>query len=78
MEGKKSAVVDPCRLAINYGNCVACAACPSVCHTLALRMDALALELDEQLCDNCSLCIHVCPTGALYFRNDKKAAIVLG
>ena len=41
MEGKKSAVVDPCRLAINYGNCVACAACPSVCHTLALRMDAL-------------------------------------
>jgi ferredoxin len=58
-------------LRIDYGNCVSCAACPSVCHTLALVMDALTLELHEALCDNCSLCIRVCPTGALYFIDDK-------
>ena len=73
MESKKSSVVDPCRLRIDYGNCVSCAACPSVCHTLALNMDVLTLELDEALCDNCSLCIHVCPTGALYFHGDKSS-----
>jgi ferredoxin len=65
-------MVDPCRLRINYGSCVSCAACPSVCHTLALDMDALTLELNEELCDNCSLCIRVCPTGALHFRDDKS------
>jgi ferredoxin len=72
VESKKGTVVDPCRLRINYGNCVSCAACPSVCHTLALDMDALTLELNEELCDNCSLCIRVCPTGALHFRDDKS------
>jgi ferredoxin len=66
-------MVTPCRLRIDYGNCVSCAACPSVCHTLALDMDALTLRLDEELCDNCSLCIHVCPTGALDFRDDKSS-----
>jgi len=65
-------MVDPCRLRIDRSNCVSCAACPSVCHTLALDMDALTLELNEELCDNCSLCIHVCPTGALHFRDDKS------
>jgi len=38
-------------------------------------MDALKLELDEGLCDNCSLCIRVCPTGALYFHDDKIKAV---
>lgn len=71
MEGKRPTVVDPCRLRIDYGSCVSCAACPASCHTLALVMDALTLELDSTLCDNCSLCIHVCPTGALYFIGDK-------
>jgi ferredoxin len=69
MESKKTALVEPCRLRINRGRCVSCAACPSVCHTIALNMDALTLELDASLCDNCSLCIRVCPTGALYFHN---------
>ena len=72
MESEKSTMVAPCRLRIDRGNCVSCAACPSVCHTLALDMDALTLELDTELCDNCSLCIHVCPTGALHFRDDKS------
>ena len=67
MADKKNAVVEPCRLRINYERCVSCAACPSVCHTIALNMEALTLELEEVLCDNCSLCIRVCPTGALYF-----------
>ena len=71
MESKKNTLVEPCRLRIDYGNCVSCAACPAVCHTLALRMDVLTLELTDALCDNCSLCIHVCPTGALYFHDDK-------
>lgn len=56
-----------CRLRIRREECVGCAACPAVCHTLALNMDALELVLDEGLCDNCSMCIHVCPVGALYF-----------
>jgi ferredoxin len=60
-------MVEPCRLKIDRDECLDCAACPSVCHTLALNMNALTLELDELLCDNCSLCIRVCPTGALYF-----------
>jgi len=54
-----------CRLYIDYGECASCAACTSVCHTLALNMDALTLELNRPLCDNCSLCVYVCPTGAL-------------
>ena len=45
---------------------MACAACPAVCHTLALRMDSLELVLTEDLCDNCFACIRVCPVGALY------------
>lgn len=56
-----------CRLRIRQEECVGCAACPAVCHTLALRMDALLLVLEENLCDNCSLCLRVCPVGALYF-----------
>ena len=55
-----------CRLGIDFDLCVGCAACPPVCHTLALRMDALTLVLDEELCDNCSLCVRVCPTGAIH------------
>ena len=56
-----------CRLRIDYANCVSCAACTPVCHTLALNMDALTLTLEKKYCDNCSLCVRVCPTGALYF-----------
>jgi ferredoxin len=74
MESKESALVEPCRLRIDYGLCVSCAACPSVCHTLALNMEALTLELDEGSCDNCSLCIFVCPTGALYFLDKTSRA----
>lgn len=55
------------RLRLRREECVACAACPSVCHTLALRMDALQLAVDENLCDNCGACISLCPVGALYF-----------
>ena len=56
-----------CRLRIRREDCVACAACPPVCHALALRMDALQLALTEELCDNCGVCISVCPVAALYF-----------
>lgn len=66
-------MVDTCDLRINYGTCVSCSACTSVCHTLALKMDALALELDQKRCDDCSLCIRVCPTGALYFQEAAAA-----
>jgi len=55
-----------CRLRIRREECAACAACPPVCHALALRMDALELVIDEDHCDNCSMCIRVCPVGALY------------
>lgn len=54
-----------CKLDIDHEECVECAACTSVCHTLALRMDSLTLVLDRGLCDNCSLCVRICPTGAL-------------
>lgn len=74
MESSKNVVADPCRLKINYAECVSCAACTSSCHTLALIMDSLTLELTERLCDNCSLCIRICPTGALYFFGDKQVA----
>jgi len=73
MESKKTALVEPCKLKIKYAHCVSCAACTSVCHTIALNMDALTLELDEALCDNCSLCIRVCPTGSLYFEEPTAA-----
>jgi MinD superfamily P-loop ATPase len=81
LESPKDALVDPnndseqpvrsrkppieCRLDIDYDNCAICAACTSVCHSRALIMDALTLELSPTLCDNCSVCIYVCPTGAL-------------
>ncbi len=55
------------RLRIRREDCVACAACPSVCHVLALYMNALQLALIEDLCDNCGACIPVCPVAALYF-----------
>ena len=48
MESEKSTMVDPCRLRIDRGNCVSCAACPSVCHTLALDIDA-HLMLPERI-----------------------------
>jgi ferredoxin len=64
-------MVEPCKLRVDYSDCVCCAACTSVCHTLALNMEVLVLELKEELCDNCSLCIRVCPTGALYFADQK-------
>ncbi len=66
MESEEISLVSPSRLNINYDKCLSCAACPSVCHAMALRMSGLTLELDRNLCDNCSSCIHVCPTGALY------------
>ena len=63
-----------CRLRIRPGECVACAACPAVCHTLALRMNALELVLDDGLCDNCSLCVRICPVGALYLEPSEKGS----
>jgi ferredoxin len=68
------AVPAACRLRIRPEECVACAACPSVCHTLALRMDALELVLDEDLCDNCSVCVRVCPVGALYIERSNEGS----
>ncbi|UCG50397.1 MAG: 4Fe-4S binding protein [Candidatus Latescibacterota bacterium] len=53
------------RLVIDHDECAGCGACPAVCHSLALRLDALTLEIEYELCDNCSLCVIVCPTGAL-------------
>lgn len=61
----KNTDTEICRLEIDFAECIGCAACTSVCHTLALRMDALTLVLDSGLCDNCSLCVRICPTGAL-------------
>lgn len=59
------------RLVIDREICVACAACPSVCHSLALSMKALRLELDEGLCDNCGSCVRACPVAALTLEDRK-------
>lgn len=53
------------RIAIARTRCLSCAACPPVCHSGALVLHALYLEIDEKLCDNCLLCVTVCPVGAI-------------
>jgi ferredoxin len=65
MEGENSPLVEACNIIIDHEACLTCAACPPVCHTAALNLAGLRLELRRDLCDNCLLCTKVCPTGAL-------------
>ena len=65
MESEKNIVVKPCGIMIKITDCLNCAACPPICHSGALQLHALKLELNEALCDNCLLCIPACPVGAI-------------
>ncbi|MBI4720029.1 MAG: 4Fe-4S binding protein [Chitinivibrionia bacterium] len=65
VESEETPLVEPCRIRISRADCLSCAACPPVCHSGALQLRALDLEIDEALCDNCLLCVPTCPVGAI-------------
>lgn len=50
---------------IDFGTCVQCAGCVSICPTEALHMRALALECHDPDCIGCDLCVRFCPVVAL-------------
>jgi ferredoxin len=65
-------MVTPERLVLEAGRCLSCAACPAVCHSGALNLAGLILEIDLELCDNCLSCIAACPVRALRLENNAK------
>lgn len=72
MEGKVTPLVAECKIIIDREMCLSCAACPAVCHTAALTVTGLRLEIVAGLCDNCLLCTKVCPVGALRSNMDSS------
>ena len=50
---------------VDEDRCFVCAACISLCHVDALRLEGLMVYVDEPVCTLCKLCIPACPVFAL-------------
>ena len=51
---------------IDTDTCVGCGACPDVCPTGSLNLDADGkCQVNEDTCIDCGACCGTCPTGAI-------------
>jgi NAD-dependent dihydropyrimidine dehydrogenase PreA subunit len=52
-------------LLLNRETCISCAGCVGTCPELALDMFGLDLQVFQDKCTYCTLCVRFCPVGAL-------------
>ncbi|GAA0128997.1 4Fe-4S binding protein [Methanococcus maripaludis] len=50
---------------VNYSKCGYCGACVGVCKSMAIELIENKLYIEEEKCNNCTLCAVVCPVNAL-------------
>jgi Fe-S-cluster-containing hydrogenase component 2 len=46
-----------------------------VCHADAIRLKQTGLEIDQELCDLCNICVLLCPTEALLIQDKKHEKV---
>jgi ferredoxin len=52
-------------LLLDRETCISCAGCVGTCPELALDMFGLDLQVFQDKCTYCTLCVRFCPVGAL-------------
>ncbi len=52
-------------LLLDRQKCIACAGCVGTCPDLALDMYGVDLQVFQEHCTYCTLCVRFCPVGAL-------------
>jgi NAD-dependent dihydropyrimidine dehydrogenase PreA subunit len=52
-------------LVLDRGTCISCAGCVGTCPDLALDMYGLDLQIFQEKCTYCTICVRFCPVGAL-------------
>src|SRR6056297_562387 len=59
---KKSKKITAKKLKFEYGKCISCGACISLCNTRALHFNKVnKLVFEKDLCSNCYECVDACP-----------------
>ena len=52
-------------LVLDRATCISCAGCVGTCPDLALDMYGLDLQVFQEKCTYCTICVRFCPVGAL-------------
>lgn len=52
-------------LVLDRARCISCAGCVGTCPDLALDMYGLDLQVFQDKCTYCTICVRFCPVGAL-------------
>ncbi|HAO98449.1 MAG TPA: hypothetical protein DCQ83_00195 [Fibrobacteres bacterium] len=52
-------------LLLDRSTCISCAGCVGTCPDLALDMFGLDLQVFQDKCTYCTICVRFCPVGAL-------------
>lgn len=52
-------------LVLDRATCISCAGCVGTCPDLALDMYGLDLQVFQDKCTYCTICVRFCPVGAL-------------
>ncbi len=52
-------------LLLDRGTCISCAGCVGTCPDLALDMFGIDLQVFQDKCTYCTICVRFCPVGAL-------------
>jgi NAD-dependent dihydropyrimidine dehydrogenase PreA subunit len=60
-------------LLLDRKTCISCAGCVGTCPDLALDMFGLDLQVFQDKCTYCTLCVRFCPVGALSI--EKRAPV---
>lgn len=60
-------------LLLDRETCISCAGCVGTCPDLALDMFGLDLQVFQDKCTYCTLCVRFCPVGALSI--EKRAPV---
>ena len=61
-------------LVLDRGTCISCAGCVGTCPDLALDMFGLDLQIFQDKCTYCTICVRFCPVGALSIVKGSAAA----
>jgi len=52
-------------LVLDRATCISCAGCVGTCPDLALDMYGIDLQVFQDKCTYCTICVRFCPVGAL-------------
>ena len=63
-------------LLLDRTSCISCAGCVGTCPDLALDMFGLDLQVFQDKCTYCTICVRFCPVGALSI--EKTAEVPVG